>query len=98
MGERCGRNYAAAKAERSALDFEDLELGARDLLRADPALRAEVRGRLKQVMVDEFQDTNELQYELLELVSDGNLFAVGDEFQSIYGFRNADVGVYRRAR
>lgn len=96
--ERYGRHYAAAKAERSALDFEDLELRARDLLRADRGLRVEVRARFDGVMVDEFQDTNELQNELLDLVSDGNLFTVGDELQSIYGFRNADVEVFRRRR
>ncbi|MEA2450695.1 MAG: hypothetical protein QOG63_2627, partial [Thermoleophilaceae bacterium] len=93
-----GRRYSEAKTDRSALDFEDLELGARDLLRADSGLRAELRGRFEQVMVDEFQDTNPLQNELLDLVSDGNLFTVGDELQSIYGFRNADVGVFRRRR
>ena len=48
-------------------------------------------------MVDEFQDTNPLQNELLELLERDNLFRVGDENQSIYGFRNADVGVFRDA-
>ncbi|MEA2427320.1 MAG: hypothetical protein QOF37_948, partial [Thermoleophilaceae bacterium] len=96
--DRYGRHYAAAKADRSALDFEDLELRARDLLRSDRLLRSEVRSRFDGVMVDEFQDTNELQNELLDLVSDGNLFTVGDELQSIYGFRNADVDVFRRRR
>ncbi len=96
--DRYARRYAAAKEDRSALDFEDLELRARDLLKRDRVLRAEVRGRFDAVMVDEFQDTNQLQNELLDLVSDGNLFSVGDELQSIYGFRNADVGVFRRRR
>ena len=49
-------------------------------------------------MVDEFQDTNPLQVELLDLVAAGNLFAVGDENQSIYGFRHAEVGVFRDHR
>ena len=96
--ELYARRYAAAKDDCSALDFEDLELRARDLLRDDAALAADVRGRFDAVMVDEFQDTNELQNELLELITDGNLFTVGDELQSIYGFRNADVGVFRRHR
>ena len=96
--ERHGRLYATAKADRSALDFEDLELMARDLLRSDALLRAETRRRFDGVMVDEFQDTNELQNELLDLIGDGNMFTVGDELQSIYGFRNADVGVFRRRR
>ncbi|MEA2349691.1 MAG: hypothetical protein QOG86_632, partial [Thermoleophilaceae bacterium] len=90
--------YAALKEERSALDFDDLELRARDLLVTLPAVAAAVRARYAQVMVDEFQDTNALQNEILDLVSDGNLFAVGDEAQSIYGFRHADVELFRRRR
>ncbi|HLL85691.1 MAG TPA: 3'-5' exonuclease, partial [Thermoleophilaceae bacterium] len=50
------------------------------------------------VLVDELQDTNRLQSDLLDLVSDGNLFTVGDELQSIYGFRGADVGVFAERR
>ena len=47
------------------------------------------------MLVDEFQDTNPLQNELLDLLERDNLFRVGDERQSIYGFRHADVGVFR---
>jgi ATP-dependent exoDNAse (exonuclease V) beta subunit len=94
--ELFAERYAALKDERSALDFDDLELLARDLLRDDGALRREVAGRFEQVMVDEFQDTNPLQVELIDLVADGNLFAVGDERQSIYGFRHAEVELFRR--
>src|SRR6478672_10374817 len=93
-----GRRYATAKDSMSALDFDDLELRARDLLRDAAPLRAAVRERFAHLMVDEFQDTNPLQNELLDLVSDGNLFTVGDEHQSIYGFRNADVSVFRERR
>src|SRR3954471_10862993 len=96
--ELYGRRYDAAKDALAALDFDDLELRARDLLRDTPALRAAVRERFAHVMVDEFQDTNPLQNELLDLVSAGNLFTVGDERQSIYGFRNADVSVFRERR
>jgi ATP-dependent helicase/nuclease subunit A len=91
-----GEGYELAKRRRSGLDFEDLELLARDLLRADEGLRARYRERFAHVLVDEFQDTNPLQNELLELLADDNLFRVGDERQSIYGFRNADVEVFRR--
>src|SRR3954468_11084191 len=94
-----GRRYARLKSDRSALDFDDLELLARDLLDSQPVLRGAVRARFAHVMVDEFQDTNPLQNELLDLISDGgNLFTVGDERQSIYGFRNADVSVFRARR
>ena len=90
--------YAALKDSASALDFEDLQLQARDLLLSEPGLQAELRARFAHVMVDEFQDTNRLQNSLLDRVAGANLFTVGDEFQSIYGFRNADVGVFRRHR
>ena len=50
------------------------------------------------VMVDELQDTNEVQLELIELSRRGNLFTVGDAQQSIYGFRHADVELFERAR
>jgi ATP-dependent helicase/nuclease subunit A len=93
-----GRRFAGLKAERSALDFDDLELLARDLLGRRPALRQRLRDRFVHVLVDELQDTNRLQSELLDLVSDGNVFTVGDELQSIYGFRGADVGVFAERR
>ncbi len=90
--ERFGVEYALLKREHSGVDFEDLELMARELLRSDAALRERMRGRFTQVMVDELQDTNRVQLELIELVCAENLFTVGDAQQSIYGFRHADVG------
>ncbi|MGZ4430488.1 MAG: UvrD-helicase domain-containing protein, partial [Gaiellales bacterium] len=90
--------YVRIKQSRGLLDFNDLELCGRDLLRADPEVAAEYRTRFAEVMVDEFQDTNRLQVELVELVAAGDLFLVGDEFQSIYRFRRADVEVYRKRR
>jgi ATP-dependent helicase/nuclease subunit A len=93
-----GRRYEELKAERSALDFEDLQLRAVELLRSSESLRERYRERFRHLMVDEFQDTNGLQLALVEqLRGPGtSLFLVGDEFQSIYGFRHADVEVYRR--
>ncbi|HEV7845386.1 MAG TPA: UvrD-helicase domain-containing protein, partial [Thermoleophilaceae bacterium] len=93
--ELYGGRYDSAKRERSALDFEDLELVARDLLAGDAGLREAYSSRFEHVLVDEFQDTNRLQNELLHLLSRENLFRVGDENQSIYRFRNADVSVFR---
>jgi ATP-dependent exoDNAse (exonuclease V) beta subunit len=92
--------YSEAKARESALDFEDLQLHARNLLRDNEAIR-ELEGlRFRSIMVDEFQDTNALQCELVELLRApaAELFFVGDEFQSIYGFRHADVRVFRERR
>jgi ATP-dependent exoDNAse (exonuclease V) beta subunit len=94
--------YSAAKERESALDFGDLQLLARDLLRDHPEIREAEQLRFRWLMVDEFQDTNRLQCELIDLVAGGpgekELFFVGDEFQSIYGFRHADVAVFRERR
>jgi ATP-dependent exoDNAse (exonuclease V) beta subunit len=100
--ERFAAAYRAAKERESALDFEDLQLVARDLLRDDEAVRQAESWRFRSIMVDEFQDTNRLQCEIVDLLAQGpgdkELFFVGDEFQSIYGFRHADVQVFRERR
>src|SRR5438552_3030582 len=92
--------YQDAKDRESALDFEDLQLRARDLLRDDVAIREREQLRFRSIMVDEFQDTNRLQCELIDLIAGAGSerFFVGDEFQSIYGFRHADVQVFRERR
>jgi len=92
--------YSEAKARESALDFEDLQLHARNLLRDNESIRDRESLRFRSIMVDEFQDTNRLQCDLVDLLRspDAELFFVGDEFQSIYGFRHADVGVFRARR
>ncbi|HET7554500.1 MAG TPA: UvrD-helicase domain-containing protein, partial [Gaiellaceae bacterium] len=145
------RAYREAKDRESALDFEDLQLLARELLREHEEIRERESWRFRSIMVDEFQDTNRLQCELVDLLShprpaaalagqspappppdvaDGTelsgavrpgtvpsgsappaapqefdslhprteLFFVGDEFQSIYRFRHADVEVFRERR
>jgi ATP-dependent exoDNAse (exonuclease V) beta subunit len=93
-----GARYEAAKRTASGVDFEDLELRANRLLREHDDLRARYAERFVHVMVDEFQDTNPLQLELLERIAGERLFTVGDELQSIYGFRHADVELFRRRR
>ncbi|HEV2590524.1 MAG TPA: UvrD-helicase domain-containing protein [Gaiellaceae bacterium] len=94
--------YAAAKQRESALDFEDLQLYARELLRTSEEVREREQLRFRSIMVDEFQDTNRLQTEIVDLLRSGHgadeVFFVGDEFQSIYGFRHADVAVFRERR
>jgi ATP-dependent exoDNAse (exonuclease V) beta subunit len=99
--ERFAAAYAAAKRRESVVDFEDLQLAARDLLRDHEPVRDAVRLRFRLVMVDEFQDTNRLQCELIDYAAHPGateIFTVGDEFQSIYGFRHADVEVFRERR
>ncbi|MGH2950047.1 MAG: 3'-5' exonuclease, partial [Solirubrobacteraceae bacterium] len=95
--DRFGTEFAAAKAARAGVDFADLELRVRDLL-ADPAARRSWAERFALIMVDEFQDTNRLQLDVLGALERDNLFAVGDEFQSIYRFRHADVTIFRERR
>ena len=91
--------YEAAKERRGALDFEDLQIRAVRLLERGE-LGAAYRRRFSHVLVDEFQDTNRLQLRLIESLRGpgGELVVVGDELQSIYGFRHADLDVFRERR
>lgn len=95
------RRYTEAKEEGAYLDFDDLQLKTRDLL-TNERICQKLAQRFKFIMVDEYQDTNLLQYEiLLPLLSNlrrGNLCIVGDPKQSIYGFRDADVSVFHRTK
>jgi ATP-dependent exoDNAse (exonuclease V) beta subunit len=106
----CTLAYEAAKARAGALDFLDLLLKTRDLIRDNPVVRSSFQQRFKRIFVDEFQDTDPLQAEILLLLAAGDptatnwretrpvagkLFLVGDPKQSIYRFRRADVGIYR---
>lgn len=86
--------YAAAKRAGGWLDFEDLQLVARQLLRSCPPVRERYRAQFELVMVDEFQDTNRLQADILGQLDTGELMTVGDIRQSIYGFRDADPGLF----
>jgi ATP-dependent helicase/nuclease subunit A len=102
--------YEELKARAGSLDFLDLLLKARDLVRGDANVRRGFQDRFTHIFVDEFQDTDPLQAEILLLLAaadpaatdwrtvapvPGRLFIVGDPKQSIYRFRRADVGIYR---
>lgn len=106
----CAQKYEDAKAQAGALDFLDLLLMARNLVKNDVEVRRSFQQRFKRLFVDEFQDTDPLQAEILLLLAaddptaadwrkvrpiPGKLFIVGDPKQSIYRFRRADVGIYR---
>ena len=93
------RHFGAAKAARSGLDFEDLQLEAVRLL-TETEIGEAYRGKLAHLMVDEFQDTNRLQLGLIDSLRgpETEVLFVGDEFQSIYGFRHADLQVFREQR
>jgi DNA helicase-2/ATP-dependent DNA helicase PcrA len=85
--------YEKALHSANALDFDDLLLETVRLLRYDDATRAAWNRRLSYVMIDEYQDTNRSQYELMRLLTEthGNICVVGDEDQSIYSWRGADI-------
>jgi ATP-dependent helicase/nuclease subunit A len=87
------------KRRLSALDFDDLQLRALKLLDDRPEVLRRTAQRYRFFLVDEFQDTNSLQRDLLEKLvlsaRTANLFIVGDRKQSVYGFRGADVDVFR---
>jgi ATP-dependent exoDNAse (exonuclease V) beta subunit len=99
----CIRRYEERKVRSGLVDFLDLLIRARDLVRDCAPVRQSFQERFKYILVDEFQDTDPLQAELVRLlVSDargcvrpGALFIVGDPKQSIYRFRRADVGIYQ---
>ena len=95
---RFGEAYERLKRREDGVDFDDLELLAGGLLRSTGALRESWAERFELLMVDEFQDTNPRQLAILEALDRGNLFTVGDELQAIYGFRHADVRLFRRRR
>jgi ATP-dependent exoDNAse (exonuclease V) beta subunit len=101
--------YQQSKLRAGKLDFDDLLLLVRDLVRDDPNVRRYLQNRFSRIFVDEFQDTDPLQAEILILLSaddpagndwlqvtplPGKLFVVGDPKQSIYKFRRADVVLY----
>jgi DNA helicase-2/ATP-dependent DNA helicase PcrA len=85
--------YEERLRQANALDFDDLLLESVRLLRHDEALRALYNRRFEFVMIDEYQDTNRSQYELMRSLTEvrHNVCVVGDEDQSIYGWRGADI-------
>ncbi|TAL51267.1 ATP-dependent helicase [Patescibacteria group bacterium] len=90
---RAYATYQHILLENDALDFGDLMLYTLKLLRTRPAVRDQIRARYKFVLVDEFQDTNDAQYEIVKLLAEPrrNLTVVGDDDQSIYKFRGASL-------
>src|SRR5262249_49158435 len=81
--------------ESKALDFDDLLLRSARLLRESAATREKWQARLRYIHVDEYQDTNRVQYELMRLLTgpQQHICVVGDEDQSIYAWRGADVSI-----
>ena len=98
VAARVMQRYEERLAAYQAVDFDDLIGLPRQLLARDDKVRAKWQNQLRYVLVDEYQDTNAIQYELLKsLVGDAGMFtAVGDDDQSIYGWRGATIDNLRR--
>lgn len=88
------RKYDERLRQSNALDFDDLLIKTVRLLRASEAARGRYNERYRYILVDEYQDTNALQFALISLLTERqqNICVVGDDSQSIYGFRGADIG------
>jgi DNA helicase-2/ATP-dependent DNA helicase PcrA len=91
--ERVAQLYEARKRAADALDFDDLLLLTRNLLQDNPEIRTRLSTQFQYILVDEYQDINTIQADLIRLLSEvhRNLLVVGDDAQSIYSFRAADI-------
>jgi ATP-dependent helicase/nuclease subunit A len=97
------RTYRERKQYHGVVDFQDLLVLARDLVRDYPEVRSRLQDRYRVLLIDELQDTDPVQMELVELLcgdelTAGKLFAVGDHSQSVYRFRKADVALFHALR
>lgn len=92
-------SYAAHKQRMGALDFHDLQERLRELLATNPTVRGAYSERFRHILLDEAQDTDELQYDIIQRLHEGgdSLFIVGDPKQAIYEFRGANPDVFRSA-
>lgn len=93
--------YEEKKNEKGYLDFEDILINTKNIV-AKENVREKLSEKFEYIMLDEYQDTNEIQYEIfmpiLENLNKGNLFVVGDEKQSIYMFRDAELEIFNRTK
>ena len=101
------REQVEVRRRTGQAGFHDLLVWARDMLRDDPEARLHFQGRFRRLFVDEFQDTDPLQVEIVQLLArrdsagqfaPGALFVVGDPKQSIYAFRRADIQMTEQFR
>lgn len=90
--DRIRSHYHDFKQDHALMDYDDLLINFRNLLRDHPEVCGEISARFRYVMVDEYQDTNRIQAEIVALISSShkNIMVVGDDAQSIYSFRGAD--------
>ena len=86
------RRYEEEKTKAGALDFDDLLLRELELLQKNPSVRKKWQEKFKHILIDEYQDTNVVQYNIVKLLvnEQKNICVVGDDWQSIYSWRGAD--------
>lgn len=98
---RVQNHYIQIKLEQNTLDYDDLEWFCAQLLQ-EVAIRERYRKEIKHLLVDEFQDVNQRQWQIMQALSEADerssLFLVGDPCQSIYSFRGADVSVFQQVK
>ncbi len=92
------KKYEDRKKEAGRIDFEDMLLLCRKMLKERPDILRKWQERFRYILVDEFQDINQVQYDVIRMLAapENNLFVVGDDDQSIYGFRGARPGIMMR--
>lgn len=89
--------YENLKDDANLLDFDDILVRTRDFLYQNPAILSGIQKRFQYVLIDEFQDINPVQYEVISMIADThkNIYAVGDDDQSIYAFRGANPSIMK---
>nr|WP_296263294.1 ATP-dependent helicase [uncultured Merdimonas sp.] len=95
---RVYKEYECMKQKAGRIDFEDMLLMCRKLFKERPDILKKWQERFRYILVDEFQDINQVQYDVIRMLAapEDNLFVVGDDDQSIYGFRGARPGIMMR--
>lgn len=93
--KRFNKKLDKYKYEKDLYEFTDIELLAIKLLKENDEIREEIKNSTNEILVDEYQDTNDLQEEFVSLISNNNVYMVGDIKQSIYGFRNANPTIFK---
>jgi len=94
--KRFNKKVAEYKNKNDLYEFTDIELMAIKLLKENIEIRDEIKNYYKEICVDEYQDTNDLQEEFISLIENNNVYMVGDIKQSIYGFRNANPSIFKK--
>lgn len=88
-------NFEKEKRENQIYDFNDIAFLSLELLEKYPEVRIELKNHFKEIMIDEYQDTNDIQEKFINWISNNNVYMVGDIKQSIYRFRNANPYIFK---